>query len=231
MIFGYCRVSTKQQSIERQIRNIIREYPDAKIYQESFTGRKIYERKELQKVIKKAQKGDTIVFDSVSRMSRNAADGFKLYQELFKRGIELVFLKEPHINTATYKKALKQQIELTGTPVDCILQGINEYLLELAREQIRLAFDQAQKEVDDLSQRTKEGIETARRKGKQIGQQAGKKLIVKKEEPTKRIIFEYSKDFAGTLSDKDVMKIADVSRNTFYKYKARVKADMMAANL
>ena len=45
--------------------------------------------------------------------------------------------------------------------------------MELAKEQIRLAFIQAQKEVDDLRQRTKEGIETARRDGKQIVQKKG----------------------------------------------------------
>lgn len=230
MIYGYCRVSTKQQSMERQIRNILKEYPDAEIYQESYTGRKVFPRKELQKVIKKAQKGDIIVFDSVSRMSRDSGDGFKLYQELFKRGIELVFLKEPHINTETYKKALKQQIELTGTSVDCILNGINQYLLELAKEQIRLAFGQAQKEVDDLSQRTKEGIETARRAGKQIGQVTGRKLHVKKEKPAKEQIRKYSRDFYGTLKDQDVIKITGLSRNTYYKYKASLRDDLIAAN-
>lgn len=95
-------------------------------------------------------------------MSRNAEEGFELYQELFNRDIELVFLKEPHINTETYKNALKNQIKLTGTSVDYILQGVNQYLMALAKEQIKIAFEQSEKEVKDLQQRTKEGIETAR---------------------------------------------------------------------
>ena len=94
-------------------------------------------------------------------MSRNAETGFEVYQELYDKGVELVFLKEPHINTATYKKVLSTNIEMTGTKTDIILKAINEYLMELVKEQIQLAFEQSEKEVSDLHQRTKEGIETA----------------------------------------------------------------------
>ncbi len=52
--------------------------------------------------------------------------------------------------------------------MDFILDGVNKYLLALAKEQIRLAFEQAEKEVQDLHQRTAEGIETARLAGKQM---------------------------------------------------------------
>ena len=62
---------------------------------------------------------------------------------------------------------------MTGTNVDFILEGVNKYLMSLAKEQIRLAFEQSEKEVQDLHQRTKEGIETARLNGKQIGQKQG----------------------------------------------------------
>ena len=117
---------------------------------------------DVDKIISAVKSGDTIIFDSVSRMSRNAEEGFTLYEELYNKNIELIFIKEPHINTATYKKAIENNITLTGTDVDYILEGVNKYLLALAKEQIKLAFEQAQKEVDDLHQRTKEGIETAR---------------------------------------------------------------------
>lgn len=52
--------------------------------------------------------------------------------------------------------------------------------MELAKEQIIIAFEQAEKEVQDLRQRTKEGIETARINGKQIGQTSRSKLTTKK---------------------------------------------------
>lgn len=223
--YGYCRISTKQQNIDRQVRNILSAFPDADIRTESYTGTKIDGRKELEKILKEIKKGDTIIFDSVSRMSRNADEGFELYQNLFQKGVELVFLKEPHINTATYKKALESGIELTGTKVDLILSGVNAYLMELAKEQIKIAFEQAEKEVMDLRQRTKEGIETARRNGKQIGQAEGKKFKIKKAAPAKEKIKKYSRDFDGTLPDAEVMKLVGLARNTFYKYKKELKEE------
>lgn len=226
MYYGYCRISTKQQSIERQIRNILSVYPTATIVQEVYTGTNIYNRKELNKLLKVVKTGDTIVFDSVSRMSRNAEEGFKLYEQLYNRSVNLVFLKEPHINTDTYKQALTNNVPLTGTNVDFILEGINKYLLALAKEQIKLAFAQAEKEVKDLQQRTKEGIKTARLNGKQIGQAKGTKLITKKSIKAKEQIQKYSKDFNGTLKDIEVMKLIGVSRNSYYKYKNELKISL-----
>lgn len=222
-IYGYCRISRKQQNIERQVRNIKKDYPDAVILQEAYTGTKI-ERPEWVKLYKKAKEGDTIIFDSVSRMSRNAEEGFQAYEDLYNRGVSLIFLKEPHINTATYKNTLEKNISLTGTNVDFILEGVNKYLMALAKEQIRLAFEQAEKEVEDLHQRTREGIQTARLNGKQIGQPKGAKYKVKKADEAKRQIMQYSSDFNGTLKDVEVMKLVGLSRNTYYKYKLELKS-------
>ena len=222
-MYGYCRISQKKQSIDRQIRNIKAAYPSAMIITEAYTGTSI-DRKEWNKLFKSARSGDTIIFDSVSRMSRNADEGFTAYEELFNRGVELVFLKEPHINTATFKTAMEKAIPMTGTSIDYILDGINKYLLALAKEQIIIAFAQAEKEVLDLHQRTKEGIETARLNGKQIGLPAGTKLTTKKSIASKEQILKHSKEFNGTLDDTDVMKITGLSRNTYYKYKKELKA-------
>ena len=218
MLYGYCRISKAKQSIDRQIRNIKAAYPEAFIVQEVFTRTRL-DRPEWQKLLKKIHAGDTIVFDSVSRMSGNAIDGFAAYEELYNKGINLIFIKEPHINTATYKQALENNIKLTGSNVDYILEGVNKYLMALAKEQIRLAFEQSEKEVEDLHQRTREGIQTARLNGKQIGQRQGEKLTTKKSIAAKEIIQKHSKDFGGTLADTEVMKLAGIARNTYYKYK------------
>lgn len=223
-MYGYCRISQKKQSIDRQIRNIKAAYPSATIITEAYTGTSI-DRKEWNKLFKSARSGDTIIFDSVSRMSRNADEGFTAYEELFNRGVELVFLKEPHINTATFKTAMEKALPMTGTSIDYILDGINKYLLALAKEQIIIAFAQAEKEVSDLHQRTKEGIETARLNGKQIGLPAGTKLTTKKSIASKEQILKHSKEFNGTLDDTDVMKITGLSRNTYYKYKKELKVE------
>ncbi len=218
-IYGYCRVSTQTQSIDRQIRNIKQIYPEAIIIQEAYTGIKIEGRKQFQRLLKAVKDGDTIIFDSVSRMSRNADDGIRLYFELYNKNINLVFLKEHYIDTDIYRQNTQQKIQLTGTEEDILFSAINHYFIKLAEKQIKIAFEQAQKEVDDLHIRTKEGIETARLNGKQIGQQQGASLHIKKKEPIKAEIQKKSKDFNGTMTDKDLIKILGIARNTYYKYK------------
>ena len=224
MNYGYCRISTSKQSMERQVRNILKLYPNATIFQEVYTGTKIDGRRKWEQLLRTVQPGDTIIFDSVSRMSRNADEGFAAYQQLYERGVDMVFLKEPHINTQTYKQALSNHVKLTGDKVDYILEGVNKYLMALAKEQIRLAFEQAEKEVSDLHQRTREGIETARLNGKQIGQKKGAILTTKKSTVAKETILRHSRDFGGTLSDAECISLLHISRNTYYKYKAELRS-------
>ena len=224
--YGYCRISTGKQNIDRQIRNIKDEYPEAMIVEEIYTGTKMEGREKWLKLIKNVRQGDRIVFDSVSRMSRDAEEGFTAYEELYHRGIDLVFLKEPHINTSVYKKAMESGIEMTGTTVDYILEGVNKYMLALAKEQIKICFEQAEKEVKDLRRRTIEGIETARLNGKQIGRAAGTKIEYESTKQKKREIYKYSSSFNGMLKDKEVIKLFGISRNSYYKYKREIKEEI-----
>ena len=233
MIYGYCRISTPRQNLERQVRNIKAAYPDAVIVREIYTGTKMRERKEFEKLLRKVSDGDTLVFDSVSRMSRTSQDGYKTYEELYKRGVSLIFLKEPHINTSTYQQAMDNQVSVkikTGDQasdelMSGILNAVNNYMLNLAKRQIQLAFEQAEKEVSDLHQRTREGIETARLNGKQIGLAQGTKLVTKKSVNSKRLIQKYSRDFSGILSDKECMKLIGISKGSYYKYKRELKLE------
>ena len=194
--------------------------------EEVFTGTKVYGRKVFSKLLNVVKKGDTIVFDEISRMSRNEEEGFELYQELYEKGVSLVFLKEPHLNTETYKKALNSGVEMTGTNVDVILEGVNKYLMILAKDQIRLAFERAEKEAKYNSVRTSEAMLVAKANGKRIGNSKGDKLVTKKSIATKELIKKHSKDFAGTLTDKEVITLAKVSKNSYYKYKRELINEM-----
>lgn len=223
MIYGYARISRPQQSIERQIRNIKFYDENAHILQEAYTGTKI-DRPEWSKLYKTVQSGDTIIFDSVSRMSRSADEGLAIYFELYEKGVQLIFLKEHHIDTTTYDNAVQQSLSSTGNDIaDIYIEATNKVIKLLAKKQILQAFEQAEKEVEDLHQRTREGIETARLNGKQIGQKPGNKLHIKKEAPAKEKIRKYSKSFDGALSDIECMKLIGISRNTFYKYKRELR--------
>ena len=236
MLYGAARISTGKQSIDRQVRNILAKYPNAKIIKDTYTGTKLEGRKEFEKLLKIIKKGDIIVFDEVSRMSRNSEEGCNLYEELFNKGVDLIFLKETHINTDVYRKALENQIKVkldTGNKasdelINTIIDALNKYTIELAKEQIRIAFDKAESEVKRLHERTREGLLTAKLSGKQIGQVKGSKLTTKKSIMAKEIILKHSKDFDGTLNDEECRKLAEISRNTYYTYKKELKKELIS---
>jgi DNA invertase Pin-like site-specific DNA recombinase len=213
--------------MERQRRNIKAAYPSAVLIEEVYTGTKTAGREKWQRLAVMAKAGDTIVFDEVSRMSRDAAEGFAIYEELFGRGVELVFLKEPHINTSVYRAAIDGAVEMTGNEiVDVYLDATNRVLMILAKNQIRIAFEKAQAEVEFLHQRTREGLITAKLAGKQIGRVTGRKYEAKKAAPAKAVIRQHCRDFGGSLTDREVMQLAGISKNTYYKYKREVTREI-----
>lgn len=222
-IYGYCRVSTMKQNIERQISNIKTQYPDAIIIDEAFTGTTM-DRPKWNRLMKQLHEGDTVVFDEVSRMSRNADEGFAIYRELFAKGINLVFIKEPHINTAVYRDSMQDKVQMTGTDVDLILAGINQYMMRLAQRQIEIAFQTAQAEVDFLHKRTSEGVRRAQAEGKQVGRAAGTTIETKKAQKAKDIIRKHCRTFGGELNDEECRKLCGIARNSYYKYKRELQA-------
>lgn len=239
MVFGYARVSTKGQNIERQIANITAIEPAAVIIKEKFTATTL-NRPEWTKLFNKVGAGDTIIFDSVSRMSRNAAEGIEAYFDLYDRGVTLRFIKEPYVNSDVYRAAVTQAIDHTGNQIaDIYIDATNTVMKLLAEQQITLAFEAAEKDNNDRRQAIREGMAAVKRnneliekgivKGeqRQIGQQAGRKLNVKKAAAAKEIILKHSKDFNGTLSDPEVMRLAGISRNSYYKYKAELKEALL----
>lgn len=236
VIYGYCRVSTAKQKIQRQIDNIKAAYPGAVILTESYTGTKL-DRPVFSKMLQKLHPGDTVVFDEVSRMSRNAAEGFDLYKKLYSEGVGLVFLKEPHINTSVFKTRSERRIEAltsgTGSAatdkfLQAMVDALNAYSLDIIEEQIALAFDQAQAEVDLLHMRTSEGVRKAQIAGKQIGRTAGTTAGAgfreyKKAAAARELIAKHNRDFGGTLTDSETIKLIGCARNSFYKYKKQLR--------
>lgn len=232
IVIGIARKSRKTQNIQRQVRNILAQYPNARIVKITHCGATVIGYKEFQKVINEAKAGMgnkkyKLVFDSASRMSRDSEGGCNLYEDLFNHNVDIEFLKEPQINTAVYKKVRDNQINIqvsTGNKatdefMNAIIEAINKYTIELAKEQIKKVFDQAQKELEDIHTRTAEGLVTAKEEGKRVGLPKGSKLTTKKEKKAKEVILKHSKTFNGTLSDTECIKLAGICRNSYYTYK------------
>lgn len=224
-IYGYARISTKKQKLERQLTNIKKEFPDAEIYAEAFTGTKA-DRPEWCKLLKRVKSGDTIVFDSVSRMSRNAEEGIKQYFELYDKGIILIFLKEGYINTEVFKSTSQQMIPTTGNDIaDIYIEATNKVIKLLAEKQINKAFEQAEKEVTDLQVRTSEGMKASHAPEKISETRTGKKYETNKSKEMKIKIKKMAKCYDGAMSDKEVMETLKLARNTYYKYKREIDAE------
>ena len=229
--YAYCRVSTERQSLQRQIDNISKQFPAAEFYTDKWTGSTL-DRPNWNKLHGKLQEGDTIVFDSVSRLSRDAESGAALYQELYQKGITLIFLNEPHCNTDVFRRAAEASIPTTGNEIaDEYIAATNRVLMILARRQIEIAFEQAEKERLDICKRVRDGMQAAKNKAamegevKTYGAVPGVKLTTKKSVEAKAIIRKHSKEFGGSLNDADCIKLAGCSRNSYYKYKAELKAE------
>lgn len=228
-VYGYTRISTSKQNIERQVSNIKEEYPDAIIIREVYTGKEILGRQEFKKLIKQVKTGDVIVFDEISRMSRNAEEGFELYQDLYNRGVGLVFLKEPHLNSSVYRESISQHLTLVGDEIaDLYIEATNKAFQILAKKQIRIAFEKAQREVELLSKRTSDGVRKAQAEGRQCGVKQGTKLTTKKSIAAKEQIKKYSANFNGTLNNEECIKLIGINRNTFYKYIRELNAELQA---
>ena len=219
--YGYVRVSTQHQRGERQSANILARYPDANIKSEKFTGTKM-DRPVWNELVKALRPGDRVVFDEVSRLARNAAEGVETYEALYNRGVVIEFIKEPHCNSSVYKDTRLAPNTGDKDLDETLIRGLNEYIMRLAKKQIQIAFDAAQAEVDHLHARVSEGMK-ASGAGKKISEaRTGNTYETRKSIDMKRRIRELSKDFDGTLTDAKAIEYLGIARNSYYKYKRQM---------
>lgn len=228
MIVGYARVSTPTQRLDRQIKNLKEAYPDIIIVAEVFTG-STDNRPKWKKLMRQCRAGivDKLVFDEVSRFSRNAQEAIEEYRELYNLGVELEFLKEPHINSSIYRQASERKIDIdtsamdsdTANLINTVIAGLNDYLLAVAERQIFLAFEHAQQERELLSKRTSEGLMAAKLMGSKVGRQKGEKIKTKKMKKAMRLIRKHYKGCGnGNLTATETFTLAEITKSTFYRY-------------
>lgn len=228
MVYGYVRVSTAHQSLERQEENIKSVYPSAVIFKDKHTGRGSgdqIKRPEWDILMTKVKSGDLIVFDEVSRMSRSASEGMAAYEDLFRRGVDLVFLKERHMDTANYRRALQaDELGLTGNEaIDAILEGVRKALMCLARDQVKASFQRAEDQATLGNKAIREGIERRRARGERIGRPPGKVIETRKANKCKQQIARHSRAFGGSLTDRELIEWLHIDARTYYKYKREVR--------
>ncbi|HDX9579429.1 TPA: recombinase family protein [Bacillus pseudomycoides] len=200
--FGYVRVSSKDQNEERQIQNMKNlGIEDRDIFIDKESGKNM-ERENYQMLKCLVRTGDTIVFDSLTRLGRNMNDTLEEFRYYEKHKVNLQFIKEPYIN-----------VNYTGESTNDVIQSA----IQKATLTILSAF--AEKERIDIKQRQAEGIALARKQGKHLGRPP--------VEITEEFIEAYKEWKSGSLTAVGAMKKYDIKRSSFYKlakqYEEKIK--------
>ena len=129
-IFGYARVSTEQQNLDRQI-DALKRYGVEIIYNEKMTGTK-RDRPELNKLLERLAPGDTVVIESLSRLGRSTKDLLELMELFDSKGVNVVSLKERIDTTSSTGK-------LVFTIMSAIAQFERDIIADRTQEGLKAA--------------------------------------------------------------------------------------------
>lgn len=220
---AYMRISTKEergkqkftrqeQAIERWCKENGTEISDRRLYKDNASG-KSFDRKAWRELEQDIQTGDTIVFKDVCRFTRQRDAGFKKYMDLLNKGVNLVFIDNPTLNTEYINNMqctadrMKQENIVGGMTLEFVIR------LLLVTE-----LDRAEKEREITVKRIKDGIKASNKKS---GRKAGQ--LDKMSDALREDIKKYLSD--RSIKQVDLMKKHQISRNTLKKYIAIVQAE------
>ncbi len=175
--FGYARVSTEIQNLDRQM-DALKKYGVDIIYNEKMTGTK-KDRPELTKMLERMTANDTVVVESLSRLGRSTKDLIDLTELFEQKGVHLVSLKES-IDTSTS----------TGKLLFTLMSAI------------------AQFERDTIADRTREGLRSARARGRKGGRPRVNPGCIQKA-----VKLYHTKQY----SIKEIEELTGVKKSTLYR--------------
>lgn len=189
-IYGYIRVSTKEQNEARQVA-ALREYSVAA--QNTFTDKqsgKNFERPNYRRLMKKIKTGDVVVVKSIDRLGRNYSEILEQWRYITKeKCANIVVLDMPLLDTS-------RSNDLTGTLIADIVLQLLSYVAETERKMIR--------------QRQAEGIAAAKERGVKFGRPA-----IERPPEFEKLSRDYS---TGVLSARKAAETLGITHKTFLKW-------------
>lgn len=194
MIYGYARVSSKEQTLERQLKILREKGVDiANIFTEFASGKTFKDRIEYQRLLEKCKVGDTIYFTSLDRFSRNITETSKQLEILENRGIKAVFIAE----------------------------GISTEMLGVSKLIISIFSWVADQERQALLERQKQGYKALKKddKGRMISNRTGK-VIGRRElilDSRQLKLLEDYKSGKINITKVELAKLLGISRSVLYK--------------
>lgn len=194
MIFGYARVSSKEQTLERQLK-ILKEngVPKENIYKEFASGKSFTDRVEYKRLLENCAVGDTIIFTSLDRFSRNILETTKALEILEKRGIKAKFLKE----------GISTEMQGVAKLIISIFSWVAEQERELIKERQRQGYNALAKD----------------NKGRMISNKTGKPVGRKEISLDSRQLklLEDYKSGKINITKTELAKLLGISRSVLYK--------------
>lgn len=194
MIFGYARVSSKEQTLERQLK-ILKEngVPKENIYKEFASGKSFTDRVEYKRLLENCAVGDTIIFTSLDRFSRNILETTKALGILEKRGIKAKFLKE----------GITTEMQGISKLIITIFSWVAEQERELIKERQRQGYNALAKD----------------NKGRMISNKTGKPVGRKEISLDSRQLklLEDYKSGKINITKTELAKLLGISRSVLYK--------------
>lgn len=201
-VYGYVRVSSKEQNEDRQIK-AIKDYciekglelEDRNILIDKQTG-KDFNRPSYQTLkTQLLRKGDILIIKELDRLGRDMEKIKEEWQDLLKKGIDIIIIDTEILNT-------KDKVDLEKDLISNIVFELLSYMAEKERLKIRA--------------RQKEGIAIAKEKGKHLGRPRMNLNTISNKE--KELIKEYYPKWKSKeITAVKFMEILELKRNTFYK--------------
>lgn len=198
-IFGYARVSTKEQKLDRQISALKDFVSEDNIFSEKISGVSL-DRPAYQKLRMILRQGDILVIKELDRLSRKKDDIVSELRYFKDKGIKVVILNIP-----TTKIFLKEDSEEN---IDWVMDMVNEIL-------IQVFSSLAEQERKQMKQRQREGIEKAQENGVQFGRP--KKVNLENKDDVAIIRKAIKKE----ITVVEASKLLGITRPYFYQVKKR----------
>ena len=190
-IYGYVRVSTKEQCEERQVL-ALRKFPvdQENIFMDKLSG-KDFNRPQYQKMMRRLRKGDLLVVTSIDRLGRNYSEILEQWRKLTReKQVDIAVLDMPLLDTR------RTEDDLTGIFVADLVLQILSYV--------------AQTERDNIHRRQTEGIEAAKLRGVRFGRP--RKKIPEEFETVKRAWIDKE------ISSRKVAEKLGIAQDTFLRW-------------
>ena len=202
-VFGYVRVSTKNQCEDRQL-IAMREYgvPERNIVVEKQSG-KDFDRPRYQKLMHRLKRGDTLIVKSLDRLGRDYLEIQEQWRIISKeKGVAIIVLDMPLLNT-------KEHAELIGQLITDLVLQLFSFVAQTERENIR--------------QRQREGIEAARARGVKFGRP---RMVL--PENFMEIVEQWRR---GEYTAKEAADKLCISRTTFFRRVREMERERGGENL